>query len=113
MAGCRAAMLELCKIGVQTCRFAREVSDADKSVPDAEKHMAKIHSTVMPEGTISNAAFADVLAKQLKPVLEPLMTSRGLPWEPCLPYIKKVCEMSISHRVVLPALCSHVQQSLV
>lgn len=100
----KKVMLECCKIGVQTCRFAREVSDdSDKSVPDANEKMAKIHKTDMPEGEISNAAFAGVLANQLKPVLEPLLISRGLLWEPCLPYIKKVCELSISHRLVLCA----------
>ena len=85
-----------------------EVSDEDKSASDAEKHMAKTHTTKMPEGTVSNAAFANVLVIQLKPVLEPLLTSRGLLWEPCLPYIKKVCQLSISHRVVLPALCLYI-----
>jgi hypothetical protein len=89
----KKVMLELCKIGVQTCRFAREVSDEDKSVPDAAQKMAKTHSTYMPEGEISNAAFANVLVNQLKPVLEPLLTGRGLLWEPCLPYIKKVCQL--------------------
>lgn len=94
-------MLELCKIGVQMCRFARAVSDENTS--GAEKHMAKTHKTAMPGGDVSNAAFANVLVVQLRPVLEPLLTSRGLLWDPCLPYIKKVRELSISRRVVLCA----------
>lgn len=101
----KKVMLELCKIGVQTCRFARQVSDeVGQPLSDAEQKMAKAHSTGMPEGEVSNAALANVLVGKLKPVLEPLLTSRGLLWDPCLPYIKKVCELSVAHQLLFWAM---------
>lgn len=89
----RKVALELCKVCVNSMRLVREADRHGEtdSLEDSKAKIANAHSSGMIEGKVSNAAFANVLVGKLKPILEPVLNERGLLWEPCLPYIKKVC----------------------
>jgi hypothetical protein len=90
----KKVMMEVCKLAVHALRLARSMSDEDQTseLDKASKKAGAMNKNSDIEGFAgapSNAAFAGALVKQLRPVLEPMLNSKGLLWDPVLPYLKK------------------------
>ena len=96
--------IELCKIVVHSLRLARKMTlaedtpEEEEDEKDTEKQTNDKAATLMKDGDggltgvagPSQAAVIKAMLSKLKPVLEPLLATRGLVWDPVLPHLEKM-----------------------
>ena len=96
--------IELCKIVVHSLRLARKMTlaedtpEEEEDENDTEKQTNDKAATLMKDGDggltgvagPSQAAVIKAMLSKLKPVLEPLLATRGLVWDPVLPHLEKM-----------------------